>query len=86
MNATKLAARLMWAARQLRDEAELWSGDRKKTLIHASRQMTWAYRSAFSRNPEDVQAAIALLDAAVKLLGDVIITRFERELAKRETA
>lgn len=85
MNATKLAARLMWASRELRTEAQRWTGDRHDTLVHASRQMTWAYRSAFSRNPEDVQAANALLDAAVKLLGDVIINRFERELAKRET-
>lgn len=85
MNPTQLAARLMWAAKELRSEALRWSGDRKDTLVHASRQASWAYRSAFSPNPEDVRAASALLDAAVKLLGDVIIARFERELANRET-
>lgn len=85
MNRTKLASRLMFAAKQLRGEADRWTGPRREELIRAARQMGWTMRSAYSTHPEDVQAAIALLDAGLDLVASTITERFERELTRGAT-
>lgn len=85
MNPTKLASRLMFAAKQLRGEADRWDGPRRETLINAARQMAHTLPTAYSSNPEDVQAAIAMLDAGLDLVASTITTRFERELTRGAT-
>jgi len=74
-NSTQLAARLMFMASQCSREAALQPLPIKRELLARARQLTAAFRLAYSPNPDDVQQAAALIEAAIDCLVDVITAR-----------
>jgi hypothetical protein len=82
MNSTKLASRLVFMAKQLRGEADRHQGELRADLIRASRQLTYAFTGAYSKDPDRQAVTAALHDGAVDYLVNVISARTDRELSK----
>ncbi len=85
MNPTRLAARLHFMAKQLRGEADRHQGEQRDQLIRASRQCSYSFPMAYSKDPETQAVAASILDGAIDYLVDVMTARTERELTKGTT-
>jgi hypothetical protein len=85
MTPAQRAARVYFLAKQCRGEADRQSGAIRQEMLNRSRQLSYAFTSAYSQNP-DVQAQlVALIEATVDALVDIVTARTERELAKGKT-
>jgi hypothetical protein len=83
MNSTQLASRLMFTAKQCRDEANLvTSKAERQELIARARTLTAAFRVAYRDDPEARAYCVGVLEAAIDCLVDVITARGLRELTK----
>lgn len=82
MNSTMLAARVRFMAQQLTGEAQRQHGDKRTDLQRAARQLNYAWRGAYSTDPQQRAVTEALLDGAIDYLVDVITARTERELTE----
>jgi hypothetical protein len=76
MNATQLASRCRWLAKQLAEEAQLWHGGRRRDLLHAALQLAYQARV---RQP-DLAVAQAVLDASESVLVLAMTIRAEAQL------
>jgi len=77
LTAPQLAARLHFLAKQLRGEADRWPDHSplRGALVRESYQLTFAFTSAYSKDPGQRAMADALADAAVDRLVAVITRR-----------
>jgi hypothetical protein len=82
MNSTQLGGRLMFLAKELRLESNRHTGKTRAELLRGSRQLSYAYTAAFSKDPDLRAQAEALVDGAIDYLVDVITTRTDRELTE----
>lgn len=82
MNGVRLASRLMFLAAQCRGEAERQTPALRDELLAQSRQLSYAMHSAYSKDPDVQQQAVALVEATIDHLVDAVTARTERELTK----
>lgn len=75
-NSTQLASRLCFMAAQCRKEAHEAHPDVIRAELAArARQLVQAHRLPYSKNPDDVRQAVALIEAAIDCLVDVVTAR-----------
>lgn len=77
LTSPQLAARLHFLAKQLRGEADRWPQHApiREALMRETRQLTWAFTSAYSKDPAQRAVAECLAEAAVDRLVTVITRR-----------
>ncbi|QEO08898.1 hypothetical protein [Protaetiibacter larvae] len=77
LTSPQLAARLHFLAKQLRGEADRHHehSPLRLALVRESYQLTWAFTSAYAKDPDQRAVAECLADAAVDRLVTVITRR-----------